>query len=103
MHCTVKLFLITGVVSDHKRSSWSYFVRTPQVIHAVRSRINQNPVQKNINKKIKAQKMNIASRTMSHIIKQDLGFGVFKQQTGQHLTIALNNEEEIKTPVLFVW
>ena len=41
---TVKLFLDTGGVSDHKRSSWPCVVHTPQVSNAVRSRINQNPV-----------------------------------------------------------
>jgi hypothetical protein len=42
----------------------------PEVINAVRSRINQNPVRK---QKIMAQEMDIAPRSMSRIIKQDLG------------------------------
>ena len=33
--------------------------------------------------------MDIVSKTMSRVIKQDLGLGAFKWQTGQHLTIAL--------------
>ena len=37
---TVKLFLDTGGVSDHKRSSQSRMVHMPQVINSVRSRIN---------------------------------------------------------------
>ena len=41
-----------------------------------------------------AQKMDIASRTMSRIIKQDLGLGAFKQQTGQHLTVALKENRK---------
>ena len=41
---TVKLFLDTGGVSNHKRSSWPRLVHTSQVINTVRSRINRNPV-----------------------------------------------------------
>ena len=41
------------------------------------------------NKKIMAQEMDIVPRTMSRIIKQDLGLGTFKWQTGQCLAIAL--------------
>jgi hypothetical protein len=59
---TVKLFLDVGGVSDHKRSGWPCMIHMPQVINTVRSRINQNPVQK---QKI----MDIAPRTMSCIIK----------------------------------
>ena len=44
-------------------------VHTPLVINAVRSRINRNPVRK---PNIMAQEMDIAPRTMSRIIKQDL-------------------------------
>ena len=36
-----------------------------------------------------AQEIDIAPRTISCIIKQDLGLGAFKQQTGQRLTFAL--------------
>ena len=42
MYRTVKLFLDMLGVSDHKRSSWPRVVHTPQVIKAVRSRINRN-------------------------------------------------------------
>ena len=41
-----KLFLDTGEVSDHKRSGQPRVVHTPQVINAVRSRINKNLVRK---------------------------------------------------------
>ena len=41
------------------------------------------------NKKIIAREMDIAQRTMSCIIKQHLGLGAFKQQTGLCLVIAL--------------
>lgn len=86
MYRTVKLFEDTGDVNDRKRSGRPRAVRTPQVINAVRSRIARKPVRK---QKIMAQEMSIAPRTMSRIIKQDLGLGAFKRQTGQRLTFDL--------------
>ena len=47
-------------------------VRSPQVINSVRSRTNQN-------QKTMAWEKDIALRTMSHIIKQDLGVSNNKQ------------------------
>ena len=47
-----------------------------------------------------AQEMDIAPRTMSCIIKQDLGLGAFKRQTGQHLTIALKENRGTKSRCL---
>ena len=76
MYHTVKLFLDTGGGSDCKRSARPHIVHTPQVINAIRSRINRNPVRK---QKIIAREMDIASRTMSRIIKQDLALSSDKQ------------------------
>ena len=46
--------------------------------------------------------MDITPRTISHIIKQDLGVGALKRQTGR-LTIALKeNRKKIKMPVVIV-
>jgi hypothetical protein len=59
-------------VSNHKGSGRPCVVHRPQDNNAVSSRINQNSVQK---LKIMAQEMNIAPRTMSYIIKQDLRLG----------------------------
>ena len=38
--------------------------------------------------------MDIGPRTMSRIIKQDLGLGAFKLQTGQRLTVALKENRK---------
>ena len=57
LYCTVKLFLDMGGVSDRKRSGQPCVVSTPQVINAVRSRINRNPVRK---QKIMAWEIDIA-------------------------------------------
>jgi hypothetical protein len=46
LYCTVNLFLNMEGESDRRRSGWPRVVCTPQVINAVRSRINRNPVQK---------------------------------------------------------
>ena len=46
---TVKLFLDPGGISDRKRFCLPQMVRMPQVIKAVRSRMNQNPVCKTKN------------------------------------------------------
>ena len=59
---TVKLFLDTGGVGDHKRSCWPRMVHIPQVINAVWSRIDQNPVQEK--NKIMAEEMDFAARTI---------------------------------------
>ena len=52
-----------------------------------------------------AREMVIAPKTMSHIIKQGLGPGAFKQEIGYRLTIALkkNRKKKIKMPVVIVW
>ena len=72
----VKLLLDTGGVSDCKRSSRPRMVCMPQVINAVRWRINRK-------QKIMAWEMDIVLKIMSGIIKQDLALGAFKRQTGQ--------------------
>ena len=85
VYCTIKLFLDTGGENDCKISDRPHVICTPQVINTVRSRINRNPVRKQ--KKIMSWEMDIALRTMSWIIKQDLGLPAFKRQTGQCLTV----------------
>ena len=71
------------------------------VIISVRLRINRNPVRK---QKIMAREVDIAPRTMSHIIQQDWGLGAFKRQTGERVNIALKeNRNKIKMPVIVVW
>jgi hypothetical protein len=73
---TVKLFSNMGAVRDHKRTGRPHMVCTPQVIKAHRSRINENHVQK---QRIMTWEMDISLRTMSHIIKYDLGHSNDKQ------------------------
>jgi hypothetical protein len=52
-------------------------------------------------KKIMAWEIDIAPRTMSRIIKQDLGLGPFKRQAEQCFTVVLkDNKKKIKMPVV---
>ena len=69
------------------RSSRPRVVRTLQVINAVRSRINRK-------QKIMPRDMDIAPRTMSRIIKQDLGLSNEKQDNA----IALKENRKINHP-----
>ena len=88
----VKLFLDTGGVSDGKRSGQPLVIRTPPIIKVIRSRINRNPDRK---QKIVAREMGIVPRTVSRIIKQDLGLRAFKRQT-RRLTFALKENRNKK-------
>jgi hypothetical protein len=83
-----------GWVSDSKISGRPRVIHMLHVINAVRSRINQNPVQK---QRIVARELDITLRTMSCVFKQDLGIGAFKWQTGQCLTIALKENMKKKS------
>lgn len=91
MYRTVKLFANTGNVNDRKRSGWPSTARIPQIINAVRSRINRNPVRK---QKIMATEMGIAPRTISCIIKQELGLGAFKRKTALYSRIKKKKERK---------
>ena len=77
-----KLFLDTGGIRNRERSGRPHVVRTLQVINAVRSTTNRNPVRK---QKIMARKIDIVPRTMSHIIKQDFGLLNDKQDNALQL------------------
>ena len=86
---TIKLFLDMGGVSDHKRSGWPYMVHMPQVINAVRPRININPVKK--------QKNHGSANgycAENHGLHYQIRLGSFKQQTGQCLTVALKENRK---------
>lgn len=94
---TIKLYNETNDVKDRKRSGRPRTVREPNAINAVKIRIDRNPLCK---QEIMAQEMNISSRTMSRIIKSDLGLGTYKRCTGQFLTTALKKKRAIKSKQL---
>lgn len=75
-------------VSDRPRSGRPRVVRTPAAIKAVENRIRRNPLRK---QKIMAREMQISTRSMSRIIKNDLQMGAFRRSTGHLLTDALKD------------
>lgn len=85
---TVKRYTDISSVDDKARSGRPREIRTPAVIKAVAARIRRNPLRK---QKIMSREMKIKPRTMSRIIKQDLGLGAYRRTTGQRLTAALRN------------
>ena len=88
---TFKLFLDTGEVSDHKRSAQYCVVSMPQVIKAVRSRINQNSVQTQRN-----HGLGIWYRAENHESHYQTRLGAIKRQRGQCLTVALKENRKKK-------
>lgn len=88
----VKLFEDTGDVKDRQRSGRPRTVRTPETIKAVKARIMRNPLRK---QKIMAREMHVNAKSMSRIIKKDLGLGAYKRRTGHLLTVALK-ENRVK-------
>lgn len=93
----IKLFTETGDVNDRHRSGRPRSVRTPQVIKAVEARIRRNPLRK---QKILAREMDVNPKSISRIIKKDLGLGAYKRQTGQLLNAKLKAHRKEKSKVL---
>jgi hypothetical protein len=67
------------------------------VVKAARERILRNPVRK---QKILSWEMKIAPRTMSRILKDDLGLAAYKRRTGHFLTDNLNKNRVVKSKQL---
>ncbi len=80
------LYNNTGDIVDWLRSEQPRTACTEKVVEAVRARINQSSVHQ---QKTIAKEMNIAPRTLSYILKDDLGLLAFKRRTGQLLTSQL--------------
>lgn len=87
----------TSSVCDRKRSGRPRSVRTKKVVKAVRERIRRNPVRK---QKILSREMKIAPRTMSRILKDDLGLAAYKRRTGHFLTDNLKKNRVVKSKQL---
>lgn len=87
----------TSSVCDRKRSGRPRSVRTKKLVKAVRERIRRNPVRK---QKILSREMKIAPRTMSRILKDDLGLAAYKRRTGHFLTDNLKKNRVVKSKKL---
>lgn len=94
---TAKLFEDTGGVRDRQRSGRPRTVRTPKAIKAVKKRIDRKPLRK---QKILSREMQISQKSMSRIIKEDLGLSAYKRHTGHLLTAALKEKRKRKSKSL---
>ncbi|KAL4131321.1 hypothetical protein QTP88_008653 [Uroleucon formosanum] len=83
---TIKRFNEFNTIDDKPRSGRPREIRTNAAVKAVAQRISRNPLRK---QKVMAREMKIPPRTMSRIIKEDLGLGAYRRSTGQRLTDAL--------------
>lgn len=83
---TIKRFNELNTIDDKPRSGRPREKRTNAAVKAVAQRICRNPLRK---QKIISREMKIPPRTISRIIKEDLGIGAYQRSTGQQLTDAL--------------
>lgn len=94
---TIKRYNDTKSVSDRPRPGRPRSARTPKLINAVRQRIRRNPVRK---QKVMAREMNVATRTMSRVLRSDLGLKALRRSTGQFLTAQLKKQRVVKSRAL---
>jgi transposase len=80
---TVERIRETGSIADRKRSGRPRSVSTPQLINKVKSHLWRNPKQ-SIRKM--APLLNASRRTMSRVVKEDLGLRAYKTRKDQGLT-----------------
>lgn len=83
----------TQGVDDRPRSGRPRSVRTPNLVRAVRSRIARNPLRK---QKLMALEMGVDPRSMSRVLREDLGLRAYRRQTGHLLSTKLKQMRLIK-------
>lgn len=83
---TLQRYRETKDTQDRPRTGRPRTVRTPKLIKAVANRIRRNPLRK---QKIMAREMGVSARSMSRVLKTDLGMGAYKRSTGHLLTPTL--------------
>lgn len=86
---TIQRYTETMSVDDRERSGRPRSIRTNQAVNAVKARIRRNPIRK---QKILSREMRIPPRTLSRIIKQDLGLGAYRRYTGHTLNQVLKQK-----------
>ncbi|UYV63812.1 WNT5B [Cordylochernes scorpioides] len=97
---TIERFNKAGTINDLERSGRSHVQRIQAAIKAIRERIRGNPCSK---QKILAKKMNLAPRTVSRIINEDLGLRAFKRRTGHLIAPALRYIRRVRSKMLLAW
>ncbi|UYV82769.1 WNT5B [Cordylochernes scorpioides] len=94
---TIERFNKAGTIDDLERSGRPRVQRTEAAIKAIRERIRRNPRRK---QKILAKQINLAPRTVSRIINEDLGLRAFKRRTGHLITPALRDIRKVRSKML---
>lgn len=85
---------------DRARSGRPRTVRTPDVVKTVRERIRQNPLQKQT---ILSQELNVSTRTMSRLVRNDLNIRAYHRSTRHLLSPALKKIRLSRADRLSQW
>lgn len=83
---TIQRYNASESIEDRPRSGRPRSVRTPNAIKAVKARIRRNPVR---HQTVMAREMAISRRSMSRILRDDLGLKAYRRRTGQFLSTQL--------------
>jgi len=83
---TIKRYKKTGDIKNKSKSGRPRSVRTKSAIKAVRERVRRNPCRK---QKVLSRELKIPLRSMSCIIREDLGLKALKKRFDHLLTPAL--------------
>ncbi len=86
--CMLSKYKEANDVSDCPRSGWPHIAQTREVVRTACARVMRNPLQKQI---ILTREMQIALRTMSHTLHDDLGLRAYKCYTRHLLTTKLKD------------
>lgn len=79
----INRFVESSQLEDRPRSGRPRVARTSAVVKAVRERIRRNPLRK---QKIMSRELDISTRSMSRLIRDDLNMKAFRRSTGHLLT-----------------
>lgn len=87
-------------VEDRPKSGRPRVVRTSAVVKAVRERIRRNPLRK---QKIMSKELDISTRSMSRLIRDDLHMKAYRRSTGHLLTPQLKKIRLERCKRLLQW
>lgn len=94
---TIDRFNETQGIEDRHRKGRPKSVRTAEKIKAVRNRILRNPLRK---QSILSREMNISARSLSRLIREDLGLRAYRRYTGHTLNSRLKKMRKERSKVL---
>ncbi len=94
---TIKRYVEDSLTNDRPRFGRPRSVRTPKLIKAVKARIDRRPIRK---QKVMAREMGISLKSMSTVIRVDLGLKAYRRSRGQYLTPNLMEQRAQKSKAL---